>query len=103
MAQKKVRDQPTVTRQSWIGVDVDVSQRRQCILAGVARATVYAKRRPLVMVVMDVVLKNLIDDEYTRNPFYASRKMVLHLARCGHKVNRKRAQRLMRSMGLPAG
>ena len=102
MAQKKVRDQPTVTRQSWIGVDGDVSQRRQCILAGVARATVYAKRRPLVIVVMDVVLKNLIDDEYTRNPFYANRKMVLHLARCGHKVNRKRAQRLMRSMGLVA-
>jgi len=102
LAQKKVRDQPTVTRQSWIGVDGGVSQSRQCILAGVARATVYAKRKPTVDVVIDVILKHLIDAEYTKNPFYGSRKMVVHLARCGHKVNRKRAQRLMRSMGLAA-
>jgi putative transposase len=44
--------------------------------------------------------KRLIDEEYTKRPFYGSRKMVVHLARCGHQVNRKRAQRLMRSLGL---
>lgn len=42
----------------------------------------------------------MIDEEYTRHPFYGSRKMVIYLARCGHLINRKRAQRLMRSMGL---
>jgi putative transposase len=46
------------------------------------------------------VLKRLIDEEYTRHPFYGLRHMVVHLGRCGHRVNRKRAQRLMRSMGL---
>ena len=46
------------------------------------------------------MLKRLIDEEYTRHPFYGSRKMVVYLGRCGHGVNRKRAQRLMRSMGL---
>ncbi len=51
---------------------------------------------------IDVLLKRLIDEEYTRHPFYGSRKMVVYLGRCGHKVNRKRAQRLMRSMGLAA-
>ena len=49
-----------------------------------------------------MLLKRLIDEKYTRHPFYGSRKMVVYLGRCGHKVNRKRAQRLMRSMGLAA-
>ncbi len=32
--------------------------------------------------------------------FTAAARMVLHLFRCGHRVNRKRVQRLMRSMFL---
>lgn len=41
-----------------------------------------------------------IDEEYTRHPFYGSRKMVLWLRSQGHQVNRKRVRRLMRRMGL---
>ena len=41
-----------------------------------------------------------IDVEYTRHPFYGSRKMVVHLRGLGHFVNRKRVQRLMRLLGL---
>ena len=44
----------------------------------------------------------LIDEEYTRHPFYGSRKMVVHLLRLGYPVNRKRVRRLMRQMGLAA-
>ena len=102
MAQKKVRDQPTVIRLSWISGGGALTQKRQCTLAGVARATVYANRKPVLIVEIDVLLKRLIDEEYTRHPFYGSRKMVVYLGRCGHRVNRKRAQRLMRSMGLAA-
>ena len=79
-----------------------MTQKRQCTLAGVARATMYAQRKPALVIEIDVLLKRLIDEEYTRHPFYGSRKMVVYLGRCGHKVNRKRAQRLMRSMGLAA-
>jgi len=43
---------------------------------------------------------NLIDEEYTRHPFYGSRKMVVFLDHEGHPVNRKRVQRLMREMGI---
>ena len=89
-----------MTRHSWIGVHAEVTQKRQCVLAGVARATVYAQRKPKVLDASDELLKRLIDEEYTKRPFYGTRRMVVHLARCGHKVNRKRAQRLMRSMGL---
>jgi putative transposase len=48
----------------------------------------------------DLLLCRLIDEEYTRRPFYGSRRMVVCLSRLGHIVNRKRVQRLMRMMGL---
>ena len=89
-------------RHAWIGAHADVTQKRQCVLAGVSRTTVYVKRKPVVFVESDEVLKRLIDEEYTRHPFYGSRKMVVYLGRCGHLVNRKRVQRLMRCMSLAA-
>lgn len=45
-------------------------------------------------------LMRLIDEEYTRRPFYGSRKMRDYLRRQGYRVNRKRVRRLMRLMGL---
>jgi len=45
-------------------------------------------------------LLRLIDEQYTRRPFYGSRKMVMFLQTLGHQVNRKRVQRLMRVLGL---
>ena len=42
----------------------------------------------------------MIDEEYTRRPFYGSRKMKPYLLTHGHIVNRKRVQRLMRILGL---
>ena len=73
---------------------------QQCVLAGVSRATVYARRHPTPMDEIDRLLSGLIDKEYTRHPFYGSRKMVVFLGNAGHGVNRKRVQRLMRLMGL---
>jgi len=97
-------------RQSWIckgagtSVHGGLALSRQCTLAGVSRATLYARTNPKRVKpdagLVDELLKRLIDEEYTRHPFYGSRKMVVYLGRCGHCVNRKRARRLMRSMGL---
>lgn len=42
----------------------------------------------------------MINEQYTRRPFYSSRKMVSYLREQGHRVNRKRVQRLMRILGL---
>ena len=42
----------------------------------------------------------LIDEQYTRTPFYGSRRMTVFLRTEGQVVNRKRVQRLMRLMGL---
>ncbi len=45
-------------------------------------------------------LMRMIDEEYTRHPFYGSRKIRDYLRHKGYKVNWKRIQRLMRLMGL---
>ena len=89
-----------MTRRQWIAPMPTIALKRQCALAGVSRATVYALRKPKTVDENDPMLLGLIDQEYTRHPFYGSRKMVVYLGQCGHSVNRKRVQRLMRSLGL---
>jgi len=44
----------------------------------------------------------LIDEEYTRHPFYGTRRLTAWLRREGHGVNIKRVRRLMRKMGIEA-
>ncbi|CDS54765.1 Mobile element protein [Polaromonas sp. CG9_12] len=87
-------------RRTWIDKGDTVALTWQCALAGVSRSAVYARQKPKPIALDDEVLKRLIDEEYTRHPFYGSHKMVVYLGRCGHCVNRKRAQRLMRTLGL---
>lgn len=70
------------------------------MLAGVTRSTFYAPLLNSVADEEDLLILTLIDAEYTRHPFYGSRKMVVHLRIRGHIVNRKRVQRLMRILGL---
>lgn len=72
----------------------------QCELAGVARSTAYAPHKSAGPDSEELVLLALIDAEYTRHPFYGSRKMVIYLEQVGHRVNRKRVQRLMGVLGL---
>lgn len=49
-----------------------------------------------------LLLMKLIDEEYTRHPFYGTRRMNVYLRNQGHVVNRKRIQRLYKLMGLEA-
>jgi len=49
---------------------------------------------------IESVLLQLLDQEYTRHPFYGTRRMTQYLCGYGHAVNRKRVQRLMRQLGL---
>lgn len=48
------------------------------------------------------MLMHLMDEEYTKHPFYGSRKMTAIFRQQGYCVNRKKVQRLMRLMGLEA-
>jgi putative transposase len=75
-----------------------LSISRQCELLGLSRASYY--RIPGTETGENQELMRLIDEEYTRHPFLGSRGIRRYLRRQGHKVNRKRVQRLMRLMGL---
>jgi putative transposase len=62
------------------------------------RSSLYYK--PVEVGEETLTLMNLIDEQYTKTPFYGSRKMRVHLRALGYEVNRKRVQRLMQMMGL---
>ena len=87
-------------RRSWIKPEQQLAVVRQCELVGICRSTAYASRKSLKLNETDLLLCRLIDEEYTRHPFYGSRRMTVFLRLQGYKINRKRVQRLMRGMGL---
>lgn len=72
---------------------------RQCYLIGLTHSSYYRSCSPQVSK-KNLSLMTIIDEEYTRHPFLGSRKMRDTLRRQGHIVNRKRVQRLMRTLGL---
>jgi putative transposase len=77
-----------------------LSVRRQCQLLGLNRSSLYYQ--PAAETAENLRLMRLIDEQYTRCPFYGSRRITAWLVRQGHAVNRKRVQRLLRVMGLEA-
>ncbi len=87
-------------RRGWIERDGELAVSRQCALAGVARSWVYGAPTGEALGEPDLMLLGLIDAQYTRRPFYGSRRMAVYLKEQGHAVNRKRVQRLMRVLGL---
>ena len=78
-----------------------LSVSRQCRMLGICRSSRYYKRRQRIQS-DDLKLMRLIDEQYLKNPSWGSRSMRNYLRRQGHKVNRKRVQRLMRIMGIEA-
>ena len=76
------------------------SVRRQCELLGVSRAGFYYK--PVAVDPEDLLLMRLLDEEYTRMPFYGVRKMTAWLETVGYYPDVKRVRRLLRLMGLMA-
>lgn len=73
---------------------------RQCQLLGVSRAAYYYESRAVSA--LNVELMRLIDEQYTRTPFYGVQKMTEWLRRQDYRVNPKRVRRLLRLMGLEA-
>ena len=78
----------------------EISVRRQCELLGVNRSGLYYE--PVGESEENLRLMRLLDEQYTRTPFYGSRKMAEWLATEGHAVNRKRVSRLMELLGIEA-
>lgn len=77
-----------------------ISIKRQCELLCLCRSTYYYRSRKDDS--YNIHMMNLIDEEYTRHPFYGVRRMKVILERKGHRVNHKRIRRLSRKMGIEA-
>ena len=73
---------------------------QQCRLLAVSRSSIY--RKLAAASAEELGIMALIDRQYLARPYYGSRRMAAWLATQGHLVNRKRAQRLMRLLGLAA-
>jgi putative transposase len=84
----------------WIDRNEGLPLARQCDLAGVPRSSWYTHKQTTELSDENLRICHLMDEEYTRHPFYGSRRMLMFLEEQGYKVNRKRVQRLMRLMGL---
>ena len=77
-----------------------LSLARQCELVGLARSSYYYQ--PIPESEENVLLMRLLDEQYTRTPFYGIQKMTAWLRTQGHEINHKRVARLLRQMGLMA-
>jgi putative transposase len=72
--------------------DESMAVSRQCKLLAITRSVIYAhKKRQQDAVKKDEErLLQLLDEEYTRHPFYGTRRMTQYLRGLGYVINRKR-------------
>ncbi len=80
--------------------NIEIPISRQCELLGLSRSGYYYE--PCGENPLNLQLMNLIDEQYTKTPFYGVDKMTAWLIRQGYRVNPKRIRRLMRKIGLEA-
>jgi len=80
---------------------LDISVFRQCELLGLARSSYYYMSQKDDS--DDNCLMRLIDEQFTKTPFYGVRRMKIILENLiGYPVNHKRIRRLMQKMGICA-
>jgi putative transposase len=75
-----------------------ISIARQCELVGLSRSSFYYNAQGEGA--ENLQLMRLLDEQYTRTPFYGIRRMTAWLRQQGYTVNAKRVARLLRTMGL---
>lgn len=77
-----------------------ISVRRQCQVLGLSRSGLYYQ--PTEESPENLTFMRLLDEQYTRTPFYGVLRMTAWLKQQGYEVNAKRVRRLVRCMGLEA-
>ena len=70
---------------------------RKCELAGVSRASLYYRPRPVDALTLELQL--VVDKLYMECPYYGSRRVMFHLRREGYAVGRTKARSLMAAVG----
>lgn len=77
-----------------------LSIRTQCELIGLNRSSLYYNKKEISPDTIRIM--NIVDEEYTRHPFYGSRRMTEYLRNKGENINRKQIQKIYRNLGLEA-
>jgi putative transposase len=80
--------------------DKEYSVRKQCLILGLNRSSWYYESVPLSE--RDQTLMNLLDEQYTKTPFYGVRNMTLSMRALGFTVGKDYVRTLLRKMGLQA-
>lgn len=76
------------------------SIRWQCRVLGLNRSSWYYK--PVPVSELDRTMMNLLDEQYTKTPFYGVRNMTTYLRDKGYAVGKDHVRTLLRKMGLVA-
>jgi putative transposase len=63
---------------------------KQCELVGISRSGYYYE--PEIASKKTLSLVNIVDETYTRYPFFGTRKMASYLKRNGYEIGRKRVK-----------
>lgn len=77
-----------------------VSVRRQCELLGITRSAYYY--RSVGVSQEDLGCMRVLDEVFTKHPYFGSRRLRDELDARGHPLGRDHVRRLMRHMGLEA-
>jgi len=80
--------------------NIQIPIYRQCEMLGLARSSYYYESQRDDS--YNLMIMNLIDEQFTKTPFYGVPRMTAWLNLQGQEVNHKRVRRLMRLMGLQA-
>jgi putative transposase len=75
-----------------------LSISRQCELLSVSRSSLYYRPKPDSAEELELLKR--LDEIFTENPMYGSRRMQVMLEREGLRVGRRRIRSLMRKLGL---
>jgi putative transposase len=75
-----------------------ISIARQCDLVGLSRSSYYYMSEGETA--ENLHLMRLLDEQYTRTPFYGVRRMTVWLRQQGYTVHPKRVARLLHTMGV---
>ena len=78
--------------------NAELSIARQAKLLGVSRSSVYYHPKPESNEELDLLKR--LDELFTENPMYGSRRLQAMLKREGVLVGRRRIRRLMKKLGL---
>lgn len=85
-------------KRSWINIEEELSIIRQCELLDLPRSSWYYQS--VGESEENLELMRRIDEQFTKTPFYGSRRLTAWLKTKKYEVNRKRVRRLMSLMGL---